>query len=250
MNKQIQRQWRGACEAGALPVRRSTGRSAPASPATPCQQPGARGRGAELARGGSWSPRSGRAGPPGRRGSSKRLCGGRTASGRAVGRERVAQPRVCGPVALRVAYRAVRGRYVAQRVRIHAIICTHRAEPTRVHDRSTSRRRERRCVEVPRPAAAACRNGALGGAAVAAERAGSARKFDGVPAVGPDEGPGSKTRAEAAVWGHGEPRRERSAPYLTRSVGWTTQLTDPTRADNPTQPKKHDSQVGPSGCRV
>ena len=200
-------------------MRRSTGRSAPASPATPCQQPGARGRGAELARGGSWSPRSGRAGPPGRRGSSERLCGGRTACGRAVGRERVAQPRVCGPVALRVAYRAVRGRYVAQRVRIHAIIRTHRAEPTRVHDRSTSRRRERRCVEVPRPAAAACRNGALGGAAVAAERAGSARKFDGVPAVGPDEGPGSKTRAEAAVWGHGEPRRERSAPYLTPPAG-------------------------------
>ena len=227
-------------------MRRSTGRSAPASPASPCQQPGARGRGAELARGGSWSPRSGRAGPPGRRGSSERLCGGRTACGRAVGRERVAQPRVCGPVALREAYRAVRGRYVAQRVRIHAIIRTHRAEPTRVHDRSTSRRREKRCVEVPRPAAAACRNGALGGAAVAAERAGSARKFDGVPAVGPDEGPGSKTRAEAAVWGHGEPRRERSAPYLTRSVGWTTQLTDPTRADNPTQPKKHDSPAGPS----
>ena len=169
-------------------MRRSTGRSAPASLATPCQQPGARGRGAELARGGSWSPRSGRAGPPGRRGSSERLCGGRTACGRAVGRERVAQPRVCGPVALREAYRAVRGRYVAQRVRIHAIICTHRAEPTRVHDRSTSRRREKRCVEVPRPAAAACRNGALEGAAVAAERAGSARKFDGVPAVGPDEG--------------------------------------------------------------
>uniref|UniRef100_A0A0D3IMW9 Uncharacterized protein n=1 Tax=Emiliania huxleyi (strain CCMP1516) TaxID=280463 RepID=A0A0D3IMW9_EMIH1 len=89
-----------------MPARRSTGRSAPASPATPCQQPGARGRGAELARGGSWSPRSGRAGPPGRRGSSER-----------------------------------------------------RAEPARVHDRSTSRRRERRCVEVPRPAAAACRNG-------------------------------------------------------------------------------------------
>ena len=60
---------------------------------------------------------------------------------------------------------------------------------------------------------------------MAAERAGSARKFDGVPAVGPDEGPGSKTRAEAAVWGHGEPRRERSAPY--HAVGWTSQLTDP-----------------------
>ena len=43
MNKQIQRQWRGACEASALPARRSTGRSAPASPASPCQQPGARG---------------------------------------------------------------------------------------------------------------------------------------------------------------------------------------------------------------
>ena len=101
-------------------------------------------------------------------------------------RESRAAPR--GPVALRVAYWAVRGRYVAQRVRIHAIIRTHRAEPTRVHDRSTSRRRERRCVEVPRPAAAACRNGALEGAAVAAERADSAIKFDGVPAVGPDEG--------------------------------------------------------------
>ena len=36
-------------------------------------------------------------------------------------------------------------------------------------------------------------------------------------------------------------KEERSAPYLTRSVGWTTQLTDPTRAHNPTQPKKHDS---------
>ena len=32
-----------------------------------------------------------------------------------------------------------------------------------------------------------------------------------------------KTRAEAAVWGHGEPRRERSAPYLTRSArSWRT----------------------------
>ena len=127
-------------------------------------------------------------------------------------------------------------------------IRTHRAEPTRVHDRSTSRRRERRCVEVPRPAAAACRNGALGGAAVAAERAESARKFDGVPAVGPDEGPGSKTRAEAAVWGHGEPRRERSAPYLTRSVGWTTQLTDPTRAQTQPNPKSTILLLGPQSA--
>ena len=61
---------------------------------------------------------------------------------------------------------------------------------------------------------------------------------DGVPAVGPDEGPGSKTRAEAAVWGHGEPRRERSAPYLTRSVGWTTcgQPNSPTQPVPTTQP--------------
>ena len=48
-------------------------------------------------------------------------------------------------------------------------------------------------VEMPssassEPAAAACRNGALEGAAVAAERADSAGKFDGVPVVGPDEG--------------------------------------------------------------
>ena len=34
---------------------------------------------------------------------------------------------------------------------------------------------------------------------------------DGVPAMGPDEGPGSKTRAEAAVWGHGEPRARKTA---------------------------------------
>ena len=94
------------------------------------------------------------------------------------------------------AARAQAARQRVQRVRIHAIIRTHRAEPTRVHDRSTSRRRERRCVEVPRPAAAACRNGALEGAAVAAERAESARKFDGVPVVGPDEGPAGSLRAE------------------------------------------------------
>ena len=95
----------------------------------------------------------------------------------------------------------------------HGAIRTQRAEPTRMHDRSTSMRREKRRLEVPRPAAAASRNGALESAAVAAERAESTSKVDGVPAVGPDEGPGSKTRAEAVVWGHGEPRREK-VPYI------------------------------------
>ena len=39
---------------------------------------------------------------------------------------------------------------------------------------------------------------ALEGAAVAAERAETARKFDGVPAVGPDESPAGSLRAERA----------------------------------------------------
>ena len=55
-------------------------------------------------------------------------------------------------------------------------------------------RREKRRLEVPRPAAAACRNGAFGGAAVVAERAESTRKYDGVPAVGPDDGAGEPDR--------------------------------------------------------
>ena len=76
----------------------------------------------------------------------------------------------------------------------------------------------------------------------------AARSHDGVPAVGPDEGPGSKTRAEAAVWGHGEPRRERSAPYLTRSVGWTTQLTDPTRAQTQSNRKSTILKLGPQAA--
>ena len=135
-----------------------------------------------------------------------------------MGRERVAQPRLCGPVRLRVAYRAVGLSDTWRRSANHGAVRTHRAEPTRMHDRSTSMRREKRRLEVPRPAAAASRNGALESAAVAAERAESTIKVDGVPAVGPDEGPGSKTRAEAVVWGHGEP----PAPYL--SVGWVSAL--------------------------
>ena len=37
------------------------------------------------------------------------------------------------------------------------------------------------------------------------------------------------------------PHHSRRRPNLTRN--------NPTRANNPTQPKKHDSEVGPSGCR-
>ena len=51
---------------------------------------------------------------------------------------------------------------------------------------------------------------------------------DGVPAMGPDEGPGSKTRAEAAVWGHGEPRARKTAlgreELLYKNPAWVEGL--------------------------
>ena len=54
---------------------------------------------------------------------------------------------------------------------------------------------------------------------------------DGVPAMGPDEGPGSKTRAEAAVWGHGEPRARKTAlgreELLYKNPAWVLQSSDP-----------------------
>lgn len=83
-------------------------------------------------------------------------------------------------------------------------------------------RREKRRLEVPRPAAAASRNGALESAAVAAERAESTSKVDGVPAVGPDEGPGSKTRAEAVVWGQASHRASARKVGTYLSVGWVS----------------------------
>ena len=125
---------RGACAKDALPARQITGRSA-ALPATPCRQTRAR-----EVRSGLAVSRGGRdAGPPVRRGSSKRLCGGRTACGWAVGRERVTQRRRWGR-RLTAGYeesgrrRQIRGAASANT----GITRTQRAEPTRVHDRSTS----------------------------------------------------------------------------------------------------------------
>ena len=73
------------------------------------------------------------------------------------------------------------------------------------------------------------------------------RADDGVPAVGPDEGPGSKTRAEAAVWGHGEPRRESQHPISRGRLGGqaNSHVTDQP-VHNPTQdPKSTILKLGP-----
>ncbi|EOD12603.1 hypothetical protein EMIHUDRAFT_213307 [Emiliania huxleyi CCMP1516] len=113
--------------------------------------------------------------------------------------------------------RRLGGRWVARESRSPACVDLWRFErrngPSEA-DTWRSERRERRCVEVPRPAAAACRNGALGGAAVAAERAESARKFDGVPAVGPDEAataPSGTDIAQASATASGR-RGKRATP--------------------------------------
>ena len=57
---------------------------------------------------------------------------------------------------------------------------------------------------------------------------------DGVPAMGPDEGPGSKTRAEAAVWGHGEPRARKTAlgreELLYKNPAWVA--SEPNRIED------------------
>eukprot|EP00312_Isochrysidales_sp_CCMP1244_P013243 CAMPEP_0196712770 /NCGR_PEP_ID=MMETSP1090-20130531/74875_1 /TAXON_ID=37098 /ORGANISM="Isochrysis sp, Strain CCMP1244" /LENGTH=189 /DNA_ID=CAMNT_0042052869 /DNA_START=284 /DNA_END=855 /DNA_ORIENTATION=- len=184
MNKQIQRQWRGACEAGALPARRSTGRSAPASPATPCQQPGAAG---EVQ---SW--RVAGFGSRDLDAQERGWCAARAALHRS---QRASLARLAMPAAGRARERCRAGawrasvaeiwtRRTAGAARLERAPC--RADP-RARSEHLEAAREAVCRGAA-AAAAACRNGALGGAAVAAERAESARKFDGVPAVGPDEG--------------------------------------------------------------